>query len=1057
MSFQGDVAGIGLGELLQGLARGGKDGVLNLFGKDLVARIGLQGGQLYLVNSPEEDPHLWRSRCAKAWVKDPEAERDPKRRDAIARAERLETVFAMLEAPNLHFRFEPGSLPPPPGGAPAGAQQRGSRSEGMALGGGRPTESPWGKGMSVEFVLLEHARISDEVQSGGGPMEHDMPRALDPSQPEQGYELLLTECDGKSTMVEVADRLGWPLRQCCGVVNELVSRGAIRLATPREILACALQELEDGQYERTADRFEGWLDSTPGGPPSREDGELLAHLWERGQIATALGYVRRRAGRRLCRRLDYVASDLEQSIELWRRFVELHGACGVGRLHLTRLCLAASAETAPDPDTLNELLRQARQLTEAGFSMRARALLLAVRDLAIANLSVRVDVGHRMLAAGMYDDASEILSAAAREMVETGDLVRARRLIGSLLVEVPEHRPARDLLGEIESRQQRKKRRTWQFAVGASVAVVLSGVGVVHFKGEAELNRRVNEITNMLDDPDRGLALLDDYYPRTSERPERILGLHAALDRRRSEQQQNALANWNNSCVEIEGRIERGELLLAVERIVGIGNPPALDEMYIRRLRSREELLSLIAGRLQTRFEASDPGLEPDPGAIRQESEQLADTEDILEASRSKRLHSEFRDFVDHVDLLVMQWNARRTERSEERLEKASRDKEAQQDRLLSSARFLAASGELGRSLEAYDQLLAIDADESVIEFVTNERTEIAGQHDAWQLALEEASAGEHLLAVERLTEAELDLTVFPLPWRVESQPSGAKVTTSDGMVATTPFVMRTPPGVPVELRLELPGTLTVSLTVDMPADHMVHLHRDVDRAVGGGTRIEALPILVGSDLVVADRDGAIKRIGPQGEMRWERSLATLGGIARTPRFLPSRPGWMLLVSEEGDCWLMSVEDGQIEGPWRAGSPPVQGPVDLGGALAVLFTDGSLATWNRVVEPAVSSATSQVYRMAPEADAEYSERLENLVCLRASTGRDTDMGNPWNPWRVEVEEGMYMVRLRNEPLRTFTAERFGRFSFVAWEKPSSSAPDGRLWISDEGGLRSYRP
>ncbi|QDU85119.1 hypothetical protein Pla163_22450 [Planctomycetes bacterium Pla163] len=1057
MSFQGDVAGIGLGELLQGLARGGKDGVLNLFGKDLVARIGLQGGQLYLVNSPEEDPHVWRSRCAKAWVKDPEAERDPQRRDAIARAERLETVFAMLEAPNLHFRFEQGSLPPPPGGAPTGSQQRGSRSEGMALGSGRPAESPWGKGMSVEFVLLEHARISDEVQSGGGPKEHDMPRALDPGQPEKGYELLLAECDGKSTMVEVADRLGWPLRQCCGVVNELVARRAVRLATPREILASALQELEDGQYERAADRFEGWLDSTPGGPPSREDGELLAHLWERGQIATALGYVRRRAGRRLCRRLDYVASDLEQSIELWRRFVELHGACGVARLHLTRLCLAATADASPDADTLNELLRQARQLTEAGFAMRARALLLAVRDLAIDSLSVRVDVGHRMLAAGMLEDASEILSAAAREMVETGDLVRARRLIGSLLVEVPEHRAARDLLAEIENRQQRKKRRTWQFAVGASVAVVLSGVGVVHIKNEAELDRRVNEITNLLDDPDRGLALLDEYYPRTAVRPERIVGLHAALDRRRSEQQQIALANWNNSCVEIEGRIERGELLLAVERIVGIGNPPSLDDVYVRRLRSREELLSLIAGKLQTRFETSDPGLEAEPGALQRESELLADTEDILEASRSKRLHSEFRDFVDHVDLLVMQWNTRRTERAQERLAKASRDKEARQDRLLSSARFLAASGELDRSLEAYDQLLEIDADESVIEFVKKERAGIAVQFEAWQLALEEAAAGEHASAVERLDQAGLDLTVFPLPWRVESQPSGAKVTTSDGTVATTPFVMRTPAGVAVEMQLELPGTLPVTLTVEMPQDRLVHLHRNVDRAVTSGTRIEALPILVGSDLVVADRNGSVRRLGPKGEVRWERDLDTLGGIARTPRFLPSRPGWMLVVSEEGNSWLISVEDGQVEGPWSAGCPPIQGPEDLGGAIAVLFNDGSLATWNRTVEPVVSSATSQVYRMAPEEDAEYSERLENLVCLRASTGRDTDMGNPWNAWRVEVEEGMYMVRLRNEPLRTFTAERFGRFSFVAWEKPSSSAPDGRLWISDEGGLRSYRP
>ena len=48
MSFQGDVAGIGLGELLQGLARGERNGVLTLSGKKLSASVGLRKGQLYL-------------------------------------------------------------------------------------------------------------------------------------------------------------------------------------------------------------------------------------------------------------------------------------------------------------------------------------------------------------------------------------------------------------------------------------------------------------------------------------------------------------------------------------------------------------------------------------------------------------------------------------------------------------------------------------------------------------------------------------------------------------------------------------------------------------------------------------------------------------------------------------------------------------------------------------------------------------------------------------------------------------------------------------------------
>ena len=67
MSFQGDVAGIGLGELLQGLARGERNGVLTLTGRHLLATVGLRKGQLYLLPGPEEDDSLWRDRCMRAF------------------------------------------------------------------------------------------------------------------------------------------------------------------------------------------------------------------------------------------------------------------------------------------------------------------------------------------------------------------------------------------------------------------------------------------------------------------------------------------------------------------------------------------------------------------------------------------------------------------------------------------------------------------------------------------------------------------------------------------------------------------------------------------------------------------------------------------------------------------------------------------------------------------------------------------------------------------------------------------------------------------------------
>ncbi len=70
MSFQGDVAGIGLGELLQGLSRGGRDGVLTLFGDHSSAAIGLCKGRLYILAGPDEEETHWRERAQRAWADD---------------------------------------------------------------------------------------------------------------------------------------------------------------------------------------------------------------------------------------------------------------------------------------------------------------------------------------------------------------------------------------------------------------------------------------------------------------------------------------------------------------------------------------------------------------------------------------------------------------------------------------------------------------------------------------------------------------------------------------------------------------------------------------------------------------------------------------------------------------------------------------------------------------------------------------------------------------------------------------------------------------------------
>src|SRR5678815_462226 len=93
MSFQGDVGGIGLADLLQSLARG-REGVLSLIGKDgAKSTLGVQGGLLHLLPDPEEDPEIWRTCARQSWVKDPEFRIDSLRMVEIAKAHRLETLY----------------------------------------------------------------------------------------------------------------------------------------------------------------------------------------------------------------------------------------------------------------------------------------------------------------------------------------------------------------------------------------------------------------------------------------------------------------------------------------------------------------------------------------------------------------------------------------------------------------------------------------------------------------------------------------------------------------------------------------------------------------------------------------------------------------------------------------------------------------------------------------------------------------------------------------------------------------------------------------------------
>jgi hypothetical protein len=147
MSFQGDVRGIGLAELLQGLARGRKQGVVTLSSKGQPrTRIGLAEGRAFLLPDEGETDDAWQERVRDAWIDAEGAHLESLHTAEVARAHRLELLYTLLDGDGAHFRFEPRTLP---------LDARGE----VAWEPNQPAIAP----IPIESLLLEYARIDDEM------------------------------------------------------------------------------------------------------------------------------------------------------------------------------------------------------------------------------------------------------------------------------------------------------------------------------------------------------------------------------------------------------------------------------------------------------------------------------------------------------------------------------------------------------------------------------------------------------------------------------------------------------------------------------------------------------------------------------------------------------------------------------------------------------------------------------------------------------------------------------------------------------------------------------
>jgi len=1030
MSFQGDVAGIGLGELLQGLARGGRDGVLNLYGETISGSLGIKSGMLYLLPGPDEDDDMWRERSLAAWSDDPKPLMETRRRAAIARADRLETFYRMLETPNLHFRFEPGSRPK------VVAQDE---------------DDPWGQGLPVEYMLLEHARLADEGSESGIIVESfDIPRAIDPGRFPPDVRDFLEQCDGRTSLLEISDRLGWPLRKTRLQVLEHYRSNAVRLAQPRELLAAAQFELEHGRIHRAAARLGGWVRASHPGPPPVGDAELLVGEWDRGRLQVVLAALDPREARALLRKLDRVHADPAAALQRWTRLAEDHKKDALTVLHATVLTLAASDN--PTTRAFTDLVRLARSFQDNGNPNRTRTLLRLASYQLPSNPQTRIELGRRMIDTGLAEEGVRWLLDVARELIDANDGERAITPIRLVLKKIPDHTQAHGLLLEARAFITRQRRRRWKSVVIGSVAGVLSLAGVVHLQMRRTVNKHLEEVKQNLAQPTVARELLDEYFDPNDD-DDAVQAVRARVFAALKQVDDKKRDVWLERFEEIGQECEYGDPLLGLKKTLVLDAPPELGET--QNWPSRMDLLGILTARLQGQQRTLDLSVTATIEDLHAEDRIQDLVGEMIELCDEYTGDPEVTTFHFHLKELSVEIDQRRAERAQQRDEFARLGLEKEQDMMLGTARAHAEAGDLERSVQSYERLMKTEDFEKLRPFLQEEIDAVRKHWKAVTDAERLAEEGEHEQALEILADGcPNDPREHLLPFRVHSNPEEARVVLPGGMVRATPFTMRSGPGDPLVLTLQHEGFEDLVVRLNNPGDIDVDLHQVPERALPPEHRVQALPVPVGDGHVIADRKGRVVRLAADSKQEWTRILETLGGVARTPMFLPRRPGFLLVVSEDGRAWLLDAASGQTEGPLDLASPPSEGPTLTRNGVWLQLEDERIAIWRETLEPTYH-APDDTFVQDPDSTPGDETAPSTFEYLRRSANGPTRLKCTSTGWTVQVREGDYLAL--GPDGKGFTARRNGDWTFLAWEQPKALLPYGRLWISDEDGLRSYRP
>jgi hypothetical protein len=697
---------------------------------------------------------------------------------------------------------------------------------------------------------------------------------------------------------------------------------------------------------------------------------------------------------------------------------------------------------------MTDLLRVARKFQECGQRMRAAALLRAAAARGPETTAVRLELGQRMIAVGLINEGVPWILEVGRTLIDSGAPDKAVLPLRAAMDVAPNHRELRALFAAARTKSTSGKRTRRNSLVGLSSVLVLVLAAVVKFRMDQAYDKNLDEVTESGGTPAEMLARLDERFP--GDDSSRVHSLRVGLQERVRQEQEEQRDDWLALYHEVRNECSLGDPLLGLKRALEMPDPPEVSEDVAGTWPTLNAVLDGLAARLeQTAAELGEPDQREDAPHAEQRLTRVVDDLIALVGHRERFEVVEFKKRMESVSLTL---RARDETRAAEREKSIRAEQLAQQDMLLASARAHAQAGDLERAVQAYQRLGAVPGSERLMELLAKETGKVEAHYRAVQLARELARRGEHVEALRELSKVCDNLGEHLLPCNIDSLPRGARVKLPDGSQRTTPFVLDIAPGEKLGLEFEAPDCESERVVIGDPADQRVLLTRKAGRWWRTGASVEALPVAVEGDYVVCDRAGHVARLERETQLGWTLNVQSLGGIARTPVFLPQRGGSLLCITEEGAAWIVDADDGRAEGPWNAGSPPVSGPAPTQRGASASFTSGAQATWLDRLKPDVNPNAAEPGRGAR--DCGYDA---GLAVLRRSSSLARSLDSPWGAWTVEVTETHFLVRKRGAAEIAFSVRRDREWNYVAWEAPYAKLPRGRLWTSDGAGLRGFEP